>query len=141
MPLNLARIRTVVLEVPRNAKLAYCLLRDERVPAAPKAVLTGALVLVVSPVDVPGWVPVIGELDMLALAVLAVKVFIEACPEPLVKEHQAAIKRGDSIVDRDLRQLRSLLRHEAELAVRRVFSRRRGGGALTVPRVLEDQPS
>ena len=81
----------------------------------------------------------LGELDMLALAVLAVKVFVEACPEPLVKEHQAAIKRRDSIVDRDLGQLRSLLRHEAELAVRRVFSRRRGGGELTTPRVLEDQ--
>ena len=31
MPVNLARVRTVVLEVPRNAKLAYCLLRDDRV--------------------------------------------------------------------------------------------------------------
>jgi uncharacterized membrane protein YkvA (DUF1232 family) len=140
MPLSLARIRTVVLEVPRNAKLAYCLLRDDRVPAAPKAVLTGALVLVVSPIDVPGWIPVIGELDMLALAVLAVKVFIEACPEPLVKEHQAAIKRRDSIVDRDLRQLRNLLRQEAEVVVRRVMSRRRGGDGVTVPHVLEDQP-
>ena len=138
--MNLARIRTVVLEVPRNTKLAYCLLRDDRVPAAPKAVLTGALVLVVSPLDVPGWIPVIGELDMLALAVLAVKVFIEACPEPLVKEHQAAIKRRDSIVDRDLWQLRNLLRHEAERAARRVFSRRRGGAAVTMPHVLEDQP-
>jgi len=140
MPLNLARIRTVILEVPRNAKLAYCLLRDDRVPAAPKAVLTGALLLVVSPVDVPGWIPVIGELDMLALTVLAVRVFIEACPEPLVKEHQAAIKRRDSIVDRDLRQVGNLLRHEAELAARRFFSRRRGGGAVTLPHVLEDQP-
>ena len=139
MPMNLARIRTVVLEVPRNAKLAYCLLRDDRVPAAPKAVLTSALVLVISPIDVPGWIPVVGELDMLALAVLAVRVFIEACPEPLVKEHQAAIKRRDSIVDRDLRQLRNLLRHEAELAARRVFSRRRGRGAANSPRVLEDQ--
>jgi uncharacterized membrane protein YkvA (DUF1232 family) len=139
MPVNLARVRTVVLEVPRNAKLAYCLLRDDRVPVAPKAALTGVLALIVSPVDVPAWIPVIGELDMLALAVLAVKVFIEACPEPLVQEHRAAIKRKDSIVDRDLRQLRRLLRREAQAAARRVFRRRRGRGSVTAPRVLEDQ--
>ena len=139
MPVNLARVRTVVLEVPRNAKLAYCLLRDERIPVAPRAALTGTLALIVSPIDLPAWIPVIGDLDMLALAVLAVKVFIEACPEPLVQEHRAAMKRKDSIVDRDLRLLRSLLRREAQAAARRVFLRRRGRGHPTTPRLLEDQ--
>ena len=139
MPVNLARVRTVVLEVPRNAKLAYCLLRDDRVPVAPKAALTGALALIAGPIDVPAWIPVIGELDMLALAVLAVKVFIEACPEQLVKEHRAAIKRKDSIADRDLRLLRDLLTREAQAAARRVFLRRSGGGRRRAPRVLEDQ--
>jgi uncharacterized membrane protein YkvA (DUF1232 family) len=139
MPVNLARVRTVVLEVPRNAKLAYCLLRDDRVPVAPKAALTGALALIAGPIDVPAWIPVIGELDMLALAVLAVKVFIEACPEELVQEHRAAMKRKDSIADRDLRLLRDLLTREAQAAMRRVFLRRRGGGRRRAPRVLEDQ--
>jgi uncharacterized membrane protein YkvA (DUF1232 family) len=139
MPVNLARVRTVVLEVPRNAKLAYCLLRDDRVPVAPKAALTGALALIAGPIDVPAWIPVIGELDMLALAVLAVKVFIEACPEELVKEHRAAIRRKDSIADRDLRLLRDLLTREAQAAARRVFLRRSGGGRRRAPRVLEDQ--
>jgi uncharacterized membrane protein YkvA (DUF1232 family) len=139
MPVNLARVRTVVLEVPRNAKLAYCLLRDDRVPVAPKAALAGALALIAGPIDVPAWIPVIGELDMLALAVLAVKVFIEACPEELVKEHRAAIRRKDSIADRDLRLLRDLLTREAQAAARRVFLRRSGGGRRRAPRVLEDQ--
>jgi uncharacterized membrane protein YkvA (DUF1232 family) len=140
MPVNLARVRTVVLEVPRNAKLAYCLLRDDRVPVAPKAALTGALALIAGPIDVPAWIPVIGELDMLALAVLAVKVFIEACPEELVQEHRAAMKRKDSIADRDLRLLRDLLTREVQAAARRIFLRRRGGGRRRAPRVLEDQP-
>jgi uncharacterized membrane protein YkvA (DUF1232 family) len=137
MPVNLARVRTVVLEVPRNAKLAYCLLRDDRVPVAPKAALTGALALIVSPIDLPAWIPVIGELDVLALAVLAVKVFIEACPEPIVQEHRAAMKQRDSIADRDLRLLRDLLRREAQAAARRVFLRRRRR-ARQVPRPVED---
>jgi uncharacterized membrane protein YkvA (DUF1232 family) len=140
MPVNLARVRTVVLEVPRNAKLAYCLLRDERVPIAPKVVLTGALALIASPFDPPAWIPVVGELDALALGVLAVKVFIEACPEELVQEHRAAIKRKDSIVDRDLRLLSELLRQEARSLVGRVVQRRRARGARRRPRLVEDNP-
>src|SRR5439155_1633997 len=42
MPL-LSRAMQVLTEVPKNGKLAYCLLRDERVPRAPKAVLLAAL--------------------------------------------------------------------------------------------------
>jgi uncharacterized membrane protein YkvA (DUF1232 family) len=138
MPVTLARVRTVVLEVPRNAKLAYCLLRDGRVPMAPKAALTGALTLIVSPLDLPAWIPVIGELDALALGVLAVKVFIEACPEELVREHRAAMKRKDSIADRDLRLLRELLRQEARSLVGRVVERRRARRASRRPSLLED---
>jgi uncharacterized membrane protein YkvA (DUF1232 family) len=142
MPVNLARVRTVVLEVPRNAKLAYCLLRDPRVPVAPKAALVAALALIVSPVDVPAWIPVVGELDALALGVLAVKVFIEACPEPLVQEHRAAIKRKDSIVDRDLRLLRELLRQEARSLIGRAVQRRRARAvARRRPRLVEDEPA
>ena len=89
--------------MPRHGKLAYCLLRDERVPAAPKAVLLGALALIVSPIDLPAWVPLMGELDMLALGVLAVSTFIEACPEDIRREHEAALKAGESTFDRDFR--------------------------------------
>jgi uncharacterized membrane protein YkvA (DUF1232 family) len=99
----LSRAKELLVDVPRHGKLAYCLLRDERVPAAPKAVLLGALVVIVSPIDFPAWVPLMGELDMLALAVLAVSTFIEACPEDVRREHEAALKAGESVFDRDFR--------------------------------------
>ncbi len=51
----------VLTEVPKHGKLAYCLLRDERVPRAPKAVLLAALGVIVSPIDFPAWIPVLGE--------------------------------------------------------------------------------
>jgi len=102
MPLNLSRVRTVFMEVPRHGKLAYCLLRDERVPRAPKAALLATLAMIFSPIDFPAWIPVVGELDMLALAVLSVKVFVDACPDELVRDHQIAIRRGDSVFDHDL---------------------------------------
>jgi uncharacterized membrane protein YkvA (DUF1232 family) len=99
----LSRAKELLVDVPRHGKLAYCLLRDDRVPAAPKAVLLGALVLIVSPIDLPAWVPLMGELDMLALGVLAVSTFIEACPEDVRREHEAALKAGESTFDHDFR--------------------------------------
>src|SRR5712691_11148239 len=99
----LSRAKEVLIDVPRHGKLAYCLLRDDRVPAAPKALLLGALAVIVSPLDFPAWVPLLGELDVLALAVLAVKTFIEACPEDIRREHEAALKAQNSVFDRDLR--------------------------------------
>ena len=103
MNLSLSHVRTLVAEVPVHAKLAYCLVRDDRVPAAPKLAVLGALGLIVSPIDLPAWIPVVGELDMLALGILAVKTFIDACPDDVVAEHRAAIRARDSRWDHDRR--------------------------------------
>jgi uncharacterized membrane protein YkvA (DUF1232 family) len=97
----LSRAKELLIDVPRHGKLAYCLLRDDRVPTAPKAALLGALVLIVSPITLPKWIPLMGELDMLALGVLAVATFIEACPLEVRREHEAALKAGNSLFDRD----------------------------------------
>ncbi len=121
MALNLARARALLFEVPRSAKLAYCLVRDERVPLGPKLAMGAALGLVVSPLDVPAWIPVIGDLDVLALGVLTVKVFVDACPEAVVEEQRLRILKGESAFDRDLGILKSLARD----GVRRLSSRRR----------------
>ncbi len=120
MPMNFTRVRTLIGDVPRHAKLAYCLLRDDRVPAAPKAALLAALGVIIGPLDVPAWVPVLGELDMLALGVLAVKVFVDACPEELVEEHRAALKAGTSTFDDDWRAVRAVARLAFERAASRV---------------------
>jgi uncharacterized membrane protein YkvA (DUF1232 family) len=136
MPFNLARARVLLFEVPRTAKLAYCLLRDERVPLAPKLALGGALGLVVSPLDLPAWIPVIGDLDVLALGVLAVKVFVDACPEAVVEEHRASVKKGESIFDQDLRTLLTL----AQQGAGRLTSRwRRWDERRRTSRELEDE--
>jgi uncharacterized membrane protein YkvA (DUF1232 family) len=123
MPSVFSRAKEVLVDVPRHGKLAYCLLRDERVPAAPKAVLLGALGLIVSPIDFPAWIPVLGELDMLALGVIAVQTFIEACPEGIRREHQEALKAKQSVWDRDVRDSRVALADGARRLVRRIRSR------------------
>ena len=119
-----SRARNLLIEVPRNGKLAYCLLRDERVPRAPKAALLATIGVLVSPIDLPAWIPVVGELDMLALGVLAVKVFVEACPDEIVREHEEALARKTSVFDNDVRSVLGLARYQAETAVERWRARR-----------------
>ena len=128
MPSVVSRAMQVVIEVPKHGKLAYCLLRDERVPRAPKAVLLAALALIVSPIDLPAWIPLVGELDMLALTILAVQTFIEACPEDIRREHQAALDAKTSTFDRDFSDTLSALRDGAARLISRLrarFQRRR----------------
>ncbi len=127
MPSVLSRAKELLVDVPRRGKLAYCLLRDERIPAAPKAMLLGALGVIVSPLDLPAWIPVVGELDMLALGLLAIETFIDACPAELRREHEEALKAKQSVWDRDVRDTVSLARHGVRTAVARVRSRVRRG--------------
>ncbi len=123
MPSVFSRAKEILIDVPRHGKLAYCLLRDDRVPVAPKAVLLAALGVIVSPLDLPAWIPVLGELDMLALAILAVGTFVEACPEDVRREHEAAIKAKESIFDRDVRDSVGAARHGTGRMVKRIRSR------------------
>ncbi|HKC20448.1 MAG TPA: hypothetical protein VKE27_12560 [Candidatus Dormibacteraeota bacterium] len=123
MPSILSRAKTVLVDLPRRGKLAYCLLRDERIPAAPKAVLGAALALIVSPLDIPAWIPVLGELDMLALAILVIDTFIEACPEDIRREHEAALQAKTSVWDRDVRDTVGAARHGVGRLIDRIRSR------------------
>src|SRR5690348_1851667 len=123
MPSMLSRAKEVLIDVPRHGKLAYCLLRDERVPTAPKLALLAALGLIVSPIDFPAWFPVLGELDMLALGVLAVQTFIEACPENVRREHELALKENQSTWDRDFRDTMLAVRDGLGRLVERIRSR------------------
>ncbi|MHB8312892.1 MAG: hypothetical protein ACYDD0_06275, partial [Candidatus Dormibacteria bacterium] len=69
---RLKRLRSLVLELPQQLRLAYCLVRDPRTPAAPKAALGAALAVILNPmVDIPMWVPVLGQMDAISLTVLA----------------------------------------------------------------------
>ena len=123
--MNLRRIRALFFDVPKQAKLAYCLLRDGRVPVAPKAALLAAGGLIASPIDLPAWIPLVGELDLLALGLLATRVFIDACPEDLVQEHRAAIARGESRFDTDVARARTAALQSAS----RTFDRWRAARA------------
>jgi uncharacterized membrane protein YkvA (DUF1232 family) len=82
---------TLVLQ----ARLALRLLREPRVPMLTKAVLAGAAVYLISPLDfVPDLLPVLGRLDDLAMVLIAIRGFIRLCPPSAVTFHRTAIAQG-----------------------------------------------
>jgi uncharacterized membrane protein YkvA (DUF1232 family) len=125
MPSVFSRAKALLVDVPRHGRLAYCLLRDERVPARHKAAVLVALGVIASPLDFPAWVPVLGELSALPLGILAVRTFIEACPEGVRREHEEALAAKQSVWDRDVRDTLELARDFGTRAFKRVRARLR----------------
>ena len=96
-------LKRLFLDLPRNLQLAYCLWLDPRVPVRNKAALGAAIGLIVTPyVNLPAWIPVVGEMDVLALSLIASRLFIGAAPDYVVAENEALIKRRESRFDRDV---------------------------------------
>jgi uncharacterized membrane protein YkvA (DUF1232 family) len=127
MLLSLRLLRRIAKELPRYGKLTYCLYRDPRVPQRNKIALAAAIALILNPVvDVPLRLPVFGEMDAVALTVLAIRMFVDRAPKEVVAEHQERIALGTSIFDQDIRESRAglqgrlaALRERGRLALQR----------------------
>jgi uncharacterized membrane protein YkvA (DUF1232 family) len=76
----------------KQGRLAYRLLRDERVPMMAKLVVPATLLYFVSPLDlIPDVIPILGQVDDVGILVLGLMAFIKLCPQHLVAEHEAAL--------------------------------------------------
>lgn len=74
-----------------DVRVAARLFREPSVPGAVKAVVPLALLYLVSPIDVlPDFLPMLGQLDDLAIALAALKLFLRLCPPAAVAFHRAA---------------------------------------------------
>jgi uncharacterized membrane protein YkvA (DUF1232 family) len=97
----------VVHETINQLKLIARLMGDSRVSIFTKLIPLGALIYLISPVDLlPGVaLPVIGALDDAAILWLGSYVFTELCPPAVVQEHMKALSSNlnpaaqDDIVD------------------------------------------
>ena len=97
-------LKRFAVDLPRQARIAYCLLRDERVPMRTKVAFGAGLFVIVTPfIDLPASLPLVGELDMLALSLLALRLFIAACPDDAVEDVAQQILEGRSAFDEDVR--------------------------------------
>ncbi len=101
---KLRSAKRLFVDLPRMLRLAYCLMFDARVPGYMKFAFGGGLALIALPlVDLPESLPVIGELDVLALSLLATRAFIAACPRHVVAEQEELITQRRSRFDDDVR--------------------------------------
>jgi len=86
-----------VWAVLKQARLAFRLLRDERVPTAVKLVIPATLLYLISPIDlVPDLIPVVGQVDDVMILLLGVVAFIKLCPTWLVAEHEGSIDGAEA---------------------------------------------
>jgi uncharacterized membrane protein YkvA (DUF1232 family) len=131
-PRNLDEAIETARHLPTYARLVWDLARDPRVPAQQKLVLGGIAAYLVLPIDIiPDWIPVVGELDDLAVLILGLDWFIRNAPPEVVEEHMAKIARHEDTLAKDLDAAGTLLEGRAKelrATLDRILTRQPEGG-------------
>lgn len=86
----------LLAELLKQLNLVWKLLLDARVPASTKLLLPlMALAYVIFPIDlIPDVLPVLGQLDDLAIVLLAVRLFVMLAPPDVVAFHRGETPAG-----------------------------------------------
>jgi uncharacterized membrane protein YkvA (DUF1232 family) len=102
-PKDVAEVVDLIRRLPTYIRLVWALLRDSRVPAQQKLVLAGIGAYLFLPLDlIPDFVPVLGQLDDVAVVLLGLDLFIRSAPQDLVDEHMAKIAQDTDQLRRDI---------------------------------------
>ena len=118
----MVRFVGVVTRIPRYVKLGWLLMSDPTVSHRGKAALGGGLAYAISPIDpVPGFIPVLGQLDDLAVLLLAVRMALKSAPAEVAEARLQEAGLSWATLERDLVTIR----------VTAIWVMRRGG-ALAV---------
>jgi uncharacterized membrane protein YkvA (DUF1232 family) len=73
-------------------RLSWRLARDPRTPLLPKLLLGVGIIVIVSPINwVPNFVPILGQMEDLALLALVLNLFLKTVPAGLRHEHETAL--------------------------------------------------
>ena len=109
-PADARQAIAIVRKLPLYARLVWGLLRDRRVPLGQKGLLVLVAGYIVSPLDViPDFIPVLGQLDDVAVTLLVLDLFIRSAPKEVVDDHLARIARDQDDLRRDLEQAQRAL--------------------------------
>jgi uncharacterized membrane protein YkvA (DUF1232 family) len=118
-------------KMPAYARLIWALARDPRVPTRQKLVLGAIAGYIVLPFDIiPDFIPVLGQLDDLAVLIFGLDFFIRNAPKEVVEEHMSRIARNDDELKHDLERAQGMLSDRAtelRATLDRILSRDRGG--------------
>ena len=119
-------VRALMTRLPAYGRLYWRLLRQGGLSRGQRAVALGALAYTVSPIDlVPGIIPVIGQMDDLAVALLGLRRLLGNMPPAAAEAHLAAVGLTMAQLDADLATL-----HRAALALGRQGLRLGSAAAL-----------
>ena len=91
-----------IMRLPTLLRLGYALLRDERVPLWQRGTVLGLLVLIFSPLDVVGDIPVVGQFWDFTMSVVVLETFIGLAPPVVVNEHILALGIQNKVPLRDV---------------------------------------
>ena len=76
---------------PKYLALYRALLTDPRVPKTAKTALLAATGFVISPLNLPNFIPLIGMLDDVAILTIANGYFMKQIPADVLAQHRAAV--------------------------------------------------
>ena len=81
-------LKRALFLIPNFLKLLARLFKDGRVPTAEKAMLIGAIIYVISPLDLlPDMIPFLGQVDDLYLIGLVLLRLLSRTPQDAIREH------------------------------------------------------
>ena len=76
---------------PKYVALFRRLFLDARVPAWGKAVVVAGIVFAVSPLNLPQFIPVVGQLDDIGIVLFVANLFFKQVPADVLAEHRQAV--------------------------------------------------
>jgi uncharacterized membrane protein YkvA (DUF1232 family) len=96
----------LVTRLPAYGRLYWRLLRHGGLSRRQQAVALGALAYTISPIDlVPGIIPVVGQMDDLAVALFGLRVLLWTMPPATAARHLAMVGLSLAQLDADLATL------------------------------------
>jgi uncharacterized membrane protein YkvA (DUF1232 family) len=105
-PFPSERFAALLGRLPKYARLAWRLARDDRLPRSRQAALIAGAAYLVSPIDlVPGIIPVAGQLDDAVAVLVAIRLALAGLP---AADREATLARAGldhGAIDEDLRTI------------------------------------
>ncbi len=100
------RVTTMLRRMPAYLRLSWRLAKDPLISRARRAAVIGAAGYLASPIDlVPGVIPVLGQLDDLAVALAAIRIALAGLSADQRRVHLDAVGLADANLADDLRTI------------------------------------
>lgn len=119
--LNYVAFLPLASRAPTYGRLLVALLGDDRIPVSRKAILGIAAGYLLSPLDIiPDAIPILGALDDVAVVVIALDIFLEGVPRPLLDEKLTELGIDGRELDEDLARVRKTVPRPVRAVMKRI---------------------